>query len=333
LTPRDANAVLSANCDAIGGDALPNRAMITFESLDHVRLTPHEAQRYAGDAEHEVVIAVGCATIAVRFSRPSAARAFAERFGDTLGEAAPDRVIYAVEVGGQAFFWRVADQTRRWPEVPTDELFVFFADNFALHDYLSTSDDLGLHAAVIASDACVVALVGRSTAGKTTTALAAVRNGWTFYSDDRCILQAGRVVPFLRAITLRDGGRRALLADPVAGRLTEALGALSPGQEHALRPRRLFGKLAGGPPRPLDALFLIDGRADEAAVRADPSLFASLTDVLVSMVSRECGIDRAARLLAELRAVRIFRLLLGTPHATATLIERTIDGIAAGARR
>jgi len=315
----------------MSGNRIPS-GMISFDSLGHVCLAQHQAESYAALARHEVLIAVGSATIAVRFSRKSVARVFAERFGDTPGCGKPERVVYAVVADGQAFFWRVADRARRWPEEPNDERCVFFADNFALHDYLSTSDDLGLHAAVVASDNGVAALLGRSTAGKTTTALAMVRNGLCFYSDDRCIIQAGRVVPFLRAITLRDGGRMALLAHTAPSTLYDTLHALPAGQDNPIRPRALFGERAGGPPRPLDALFLIEGRAADAAI-SDCSFYGAVPAVLGSMVSRDRGIDRAARLLSEMRNIPIYRLQLGTPHATAVLVERTLDERVSGARR
>jgi hypothetical protein len=298
---------------------------ISFESLEETRLSANEAATFAKHARHEVSIALGRSTIAVRFSRPSAAAAFGERFGDMLGQRAADAVVYAVALDGQAYFWRTPGRARRWPENPSDDMFVFFADNVAMHEHFATATDVCIHAAVLARAAGTVALVGRSTAGKTTTALAAARHGFTLYSDERCILQDGHVVPFLRAITVREGGRAALLESPAAAHpLDDRLRELPARGDVAVRPRILLGERAGGPPRPLGAVFIIAGRDATPSVEACAA-YAVLPELLRSMTSRDSGIDRAARLLPMLRGVPVYRLRLGTPAATAILIERTLD--------
>jgi hypothetical protein len=282
---------------------------------------------------HEVAISVGRSTIAVRFSRGSAAAAFAERFSDMLGRSRSDALVYAVALHDQAYFWLSPDRVRRWPEDPSDELLVFFADNVALHEYFITSPDIGIHAAVIAKGGNLVALVGPSTAGKTTTALAAVRAGFGLYSDERCILQDGMVVPFLRAITIREGGRNALLAGGCSESTFDArMRELPDLGDGRIRPRQLLGERAGGPPLPLSAVFLIEGRERTPRVRPIPFV-AGLPVLLRSMVSREIGIERAARVLAEFREVPLFRLCLGTPDATSNAIERTLDEVLSGAHR
>jgi hypothetical protein len=312
-----------------GNRVSPNLRSVSFESLEETRLSPGQAAAYADHARHEVVIAVGRSTIAVRFSRASAAAAFTERFGDALGYQAPDVVIHAVALDGEAYLWLSPDRVRRWPESPGDELLVFFADNVAMHEYLTTSRDVGLHAAVVASGSRVVALIGSSTAGKTTTAIAMVRNGFALYSDERCILQDGRAVPFLRTITVREGGRSALLAD---AERDCAVDTIPTHGDSTVRPGVLLGERAGGQPLPLSDVFIIEGRDTTPSIEAC-SLYTGLPALLRSMISRDTGVERMARLLVEMRDVKLYRLTLGTPDATAKSIERTLGEAIAGAAR
>jgi hypothetical protein len=298
---------------------------VSFGSLEPAPLSPEVAAAYAARAQHEVVLAVGRTTIGVRFSRAPAATAFAERFGDMLSDAAPAVVAYAVELQDESYFWVSPDRARRWAGPISDHLLVFFSDILALHEYLVTSIDVGFHAAVVASGPVVVALVGRTTAGKTTTAIAAVRNGFHLYSDERCIIQDGLVVPFLRAITVREGGRSALLRDAVADSPIDAkLRELQVRGEAPVRPSVLLPGFAGGPPRPLAGMFLIEGQ--NATPSLEPcTVYDVLPALLESMASRDSGLDRAARIANELRGRPLYRLRLGSPAATANLIERTLD--------
>jgi hypothetical protein len=306
---------------------------VSLESLEKTRLSENTLAAYAARAVHEVRIAVGQATIAIRFARISAAGECARRFGDMLGQHTPEAVIYVVDVDGRAFFWRSPERVFCWPSEAADELLVFLADGFALREYLITSEDLGLHAAVIARGSSVVALVGTSTAGKTTTAIAAVRRGFTLYSDDRCIISDGRVVPFLRAITLREGGRAALLADAFADCTLHApLREMPARGDVTIGARTLVGARAGGCPRPLAAAFIIEGRGATPAVEPC-SLYGQLPVLMRSMICREVGLERAVRALAELRNVRFYRLRLGTPAATAHAIERTLNEAVADPKR
>jgi hypothetical protein len=306
---------------------------ISFESLEETRLSAADAAAYAARACHEVAVGIGHATLAVRFSRASAAAVFAERFADMRVDRAPDAVVFAVAFGAEAYFWRFPDRVRRWPDVPSDALLAFFADNVAWHEYLVGSSDVGIHAAVIARGPDLVALVGRSTAGKTTTAIAAVRNGFAFYSDERCIVQAGRVVPFLRAITIREGGRSVLLDGAETGCAIDARLRTFPVRgDVTLRPSALFNGRAGGPPRRLDGLFLIEGRDDSPSVHAC-SLYDVLPALLSSVICRETGLERMARFVAAFRETPTYRLQLGAPSATVDAIAKCLDESHAGAHR
>lgn len=306
---------------------------VSFESLEPARLSPERIAAYADLARHEVKIAVGRATVAVRFSRASAAAAFADRFADMLGDGEPFTVAYAVDLEDEAYLWVSPERVYRWPEPIGDHLLVFFSDILAMQEYLTTSSDMGFHSAVVASGPILAALVGRTTAGKTTTAIAAARSGFALYSDERCIIQDGHVVPFLRAITVREGGRAALLADaasptPVDARLRE----LPERGETPIRPSALLGGNAGGPPRRLGGVFMIEARDATPSVERC-SLYDVLPELLRSMASADTGLARAARIGAELRRLPLYRLRLGTPSATAKAIERALDEAYPSAKR
>jgi hypothetical protein len=302
-----------------------NGGPVSFDSLERARLSPDRIAACADLARHEVKIAVGRATVAVRFSRASAAAAFAERFADMLGDGEPFTVAYAVDLDDEALFWVSPERLFRWPRAISDHLLVFFSDILAMQEYLTTSSDVGFHSAVVASGPILVALVGRTTAGKTTTAIAAARSGFALYSDERCIIQDGRVVPFLRAITVREGGRAALLADaasatPIDARLRE----MPERGETPIRPSALLGSSAGGPPCRLAGMFMIEARDATPSVERC-SLYDVLPELLKSMASADTGLARAARIGAELRGLPLYRLRLGSPSATVSAIERTLD--------
>jgi hypothetical protein len=133
------------------------------------------------------------------------------------------------------------------------------------------------------------------------------------------------VVPFLGAITVREGGRSAILAAGPSGcAVDDRLRELPEQGDRSIRPRLLIGDQAGGPPRPLSALFFIEGRGATPSVQGCP-LYAVLPALLQSMVSRCTGMERAAHALADFGKAPLYRLRLGTPHATANAIERTLD--------
>jgi hypothetical protein len=302
--------------------------VVTFDSLERTQLTNDRARAYASRAVHDVRIGVGSATISVRFSRAAAAAAFAERFADMRGTSEPAITAYAVDFSDEAFFWCSSQRVHRWPQRAGDGLLAFFADTLAMHEYLTTKDDFAFHAAVVANDAALAAIVGSSTAGKTTTAIAAARNGFAMYSDERCVVQNGLVVPFLRAVSVREGGRALLLADPRdASPIDARLREMPVEAERTIRPSRLLRERAGGPPRPLGAVFVLDGHAHTPELTAC-TLYDVLPALLRSAASKDKGLDRTTRLARELRNVPLFRLRLGTPDATARSLEKALASLA-----
>jgi hypothetical protein len=97
-------------------------------------------------------------------------------------------------------------------------------------------------------------------------------------------------------------------------------------------PRVLFGERAGGPPRRLDRLFLIDGRNATPSIESC-SPYGVLPALMRSVICRESGLERAARFVAAFGQIPTYRLRLGTPSATAAAIARCLDEPDSGARR
>jgi hypothetical protein len=299
--------------------------------LEAARLSAAESARLGATALHEVNFEIGLATVAVRFNRESAAGLLARRFRDVRGKGQAKVTLYAVDRGDDALLWVTPESARRWPRPVDDELLAFFADNVAISEYLGLSNDFGLHAAAISHPAGVIALAGPSGAGKTTTAIAAARAGFGFYSDEYCIMQGGLVVPFPRALTTRVGGRAALRGDGTFSAIDARLRLLADTGDVSVCPRQLLGELTGGPPRPLSAVFVIEGRGERPSATACP-MYALLPELVRSTLNGARNVDRAAGLLAALRNARGYRLRLGTPAATAALLANVchVDFVTSG---
>jgi hypothetical protein len=303
---------------------VPPAMEVLFADLEPARLSAIEAADRAEHAYHKVTIALGHSTVAVRFSRRSAAVAFAERYRDMLSPLEAAFTAYAVELEGESLFWFAPERAWRWAHPIDETLLVFFADNLAIHEYLIASADMAFHAAAVEIGDKIATIVGHTTAGKTTTALALARLGHTFYSDERCLLQDRLVIPFLRAITIREGGLTALLNSSSGGSSVDAkLRTLPRGRETVMNPSFLLDRI-GRTPRKLGSVFVIEGR-DEKPKVTPCSIYSVLPALLKSMASRDTGIDRPSRVIAELADVAVFRLQLGAPDETARLIEKTVD--------
>ena len=78
-----------------------------------------------------------------------------------------------------------------------------------------------MHAGVVGWEGCAIVMPGASFAGKTTLVQAWLEAGATYYSDEFAVIdRAGRVHPFARPLSIRDGATASARRVPVA-----ALGA------------------------------------------------------------------------------------------------------------
>jgi hypothetical protein len=304
--------------------------IVSFESLVPGRLEADEERALLERSSFAVTFATGGRTIRVRFSDRAVGEHFAYRYGDMLaGEGAePAKRFSVIGDGTRTVFWSSRDDVRIWPrpELPVP-VASFLTDGAVMNDVFVRGTLRGLHAAVVRGRRGVAAIVGDSTAGKTTTAVACARRGLTFYSDERCVLADGLAHPFLRALTLRAGGRRLLAADDVDDTLGigAKLRAWQGRDEVLVRPSSLFGARAGGDPAPLTDVIAIDGTGERPEI-AEVPVHALLPDIARTMWSAELGLDRAAAILRDFAAVRCARLTLGTPDATARAIAARLEG-------
>jgi len=311
---------------------MPTPYTLSFSSLEHTTLSMQRSTRLSAQATEPVSFAIGSVLLEVRFSGADSAVGFVGRYADLPAHrgssgTAPSLTLFVVEADGQTFFWVDPQSVWRWSGGPIEPHLVgFFADAVLHHEFTRLTASVSFHAAVLAFDGACAALTGVTTAGKTTTAVACVRAGLRLYSDERCILQEGRVVPFLRRLTLRAGGRVMLCADEPDSDFGALLASWKEHEEVAVRASRLFGEGAqGGAPLPLRWLFLMDGFGDTPAVTPTTAL-AAAPAILRSFSSGDSGLERVALWLRELKGVAVYRLRLGRPAATASAIKEVMAG-------
>ncbi|MEV4999786.1 hypothetical protein [Nocardioides sp. LML1-1-1.1] len=134
---------------------------------------------------------------------------------------------------------------------------------------LSLRHRFNLHGGlVVAPDGRAWALLGESTAGKSTTAVELVRRGWTLASDDIAEVVPGPdgalALPVARPLHLSDPAARALGADVEQGRWLPE------------RDKRAYDAPADLAPRPLAGLVVLTERegAGEVVAREVPGLEA-----------------------------------------------------------
>jgi hypothetical protein len=200
---------------------------------------------------------------------------------------------------------------------------LFLADSVAMSALVRYDEALGsMQAAAVEYSGIAAAIAGTSTAGKATTLLACARRGMRVYSDERTILRAGVVHPFLRRSSVRAAGARLLLADSESEPQDEQLRS-SP----ELSLRACFGGEGIAEPRPLRALFVLNGTGHCAALEAIDTSVA-LPSISRWFDTRGDMVDRVARAIAALNGVRCYKLTLGSPDESAAAIAYAMTRIA-----
>ncbi len=292
--------------------------LLTLDSLEETRLTAAVAGVLSARAPHRFTFAIGTIAIEVAMSDIAALEDFRYRFGDLSAERAADYTFFVVEDAHRAYFWSDPSRVRMWSGGSLGSASLsFLADNAAMDDFFARGRYVGLHAAVLKGARGLCALVGSTTAGKTTTAVACTRRGMRLYSDERCILSDGEVFAFPRALTLRAGGRE-LLATDTSGdaAFLAAIGQWGDVPEATVRPSQLFPGRVGGPNELLRVLIVLDGVGD--GPRMDRVSLPSIVPQLAEAMSpASYGLDRVAHILSAFKTVECYRLRLGGPDETA----------------
>lgn len=301
---------------------------IAADLLAPVCIDADRRAEIAAHSPHEVTVRLLDRAVAFRVSDGEAARLLRLRYRAMSGAGTPAFIAYALqEPSGNSYFVDAFGTSFAWRHGPlTPFSLAFLVDAVGMPSFLAHLDDtVSLHAAALSDGVRAFALVGRSTAGKTTTALACARRGLTLYSDERCVVSAGVVRPFPRAMSLRGPGLALLLADGEAmpGRLTTVLSAHGPRDWNDAGFAELFGGESLPAPRPLHSIFAIAGvgRAPEARrITAG----AMLKQILPGMTASSCGPARLVHALQMLRYAACYELTLGTPDETAQFVAERV---------
>jgi hypothetical protein len=307
--------------------------LVSADRLTPIDLPLERRRELAADAAHSATTQWFGTPIEVRFALEEAAELHRRRYARLPSEQPAELRGFAVADGTETLFWVEDGPAFRWHDRLGAGQTQFLADVVVRTDYfMERCPYLSFHAAAIETGGWAAAITARSEGGKTTTALACVLRGMRLYSDERCIVDEGLVLPFPRAINVRAGSLDLLAAghapgDPgLGGRLAAHRGTDWAGVDYA----DICGDATLPEPRPLRAVFFISGRAPEP--RIEPMELNAAVGALLSapLRGRVRGAGRVVEATALLRRAQPYALTLGTPAATAQAIEAFC---ADGARR
>jgi hypothetical protein len=303
---------------------------VTARELIEIELDAAQRQALFERARHVVSIEWFGRCIAACFDEPAAADSFRNRYQSFLKPGNPDLWSCALQKGndaGEPIFWTEPGRAYRYPaQLRAPHVISFLADAVTHRAFFDVNSELvSFHAAAVRIGDAAAAISAISTGGKSTTALACSRRGMDLYSDERCVLKAGMVQPFPRAINVRQGGVELLTSEEIPG--DGGIGGRLRAHEGADWESASFADVLGDRPMPhpakLEALFFIDGRG--ALARVTP---LTLDDAIVRLLTAGlagpgAGLDRVATATALCRQARVFALTMGTPDDTALLIAAT----------
>jgi hypothetical protein len=297
--------------------------MVSAELLERIESGAHQLAERAVNA---TVIDVARRVVDVRFSDKSARDVFAGRFRDHASLRVPEFTYYVAGDRASQYFWSERSQAWRWPRRTTPEETAFLADAAVLSAIVRTDPSLvSLHASVVAHKGRIAAIAGDSSAGKTTTAIACVRRGMQFYSDERLLVREGTVFPFQRTCSLRATGRELLDRDGLYDAFTDWLHSGTFGREgQYVSIAELFGRKTIGMPGALTAIFVVSGRGERPIVRRIGH-YEAMPTLVRWMDSREVSVRRLAQLVNLIVSIPCFALTLGAPRHSADAIASTIE--------
>ena len=158
-----------------------------------------------------------------------------------------------------------------------------------------------LHAATLEKDGRALILTGESGAGKSTLAALLGERGWRLMGDEFALLDLddGRLRPFPRAISLKNGAIRVMENEVAAERFGPRLEGTAKGEIRHLRPNA--GALLRMQEPAAPALILFPRFGEAAAVRGvgQAEIFMRLTQASTNYVALGApGFDALTRLVA-----------------------------------
>ena len=283
----------------------------------------------AATARASVRVAVAGVVMELRTDSAALRDAFARRYRAHVTLEPADFCYYVARASSRYLFWSSHAPVWEWSNgiLPADSL-LFLTDAVA-SSALVRYDPLlvSVHGAAFRGDDVSAALIGNASAGKTTTLLACARAGFRIYSDDRVLTRDGVAYPFLRTCAVRSDGARRLIDDRADDALGTWLTQRIASREELSVPE-VFGSQAAAPPAVLRAMFVIGGYAPVARVEPlEPA--RALTAITRWLDARGDAVDRMGRGLRLLREARCYRLVLGTPVATAQVIREALAQVRA----
>lgn len=303
--------------------------LIRADQLREVKAPAGALESFAATAAASTRVAIAGVVMELRSDSKALCDAFASRYRSHATQQPADFTYYVVSTKTRYVFWSNHSTVWEWSNghLQTDGL-LFLTDAVALSALVRFDAMLvSIHAAGIRDGERTAAIVGNATAGKTTTLLACARLGFQAYSDERTLSRNGVVYPFMRTCAVRSDGARRLLDDRATDALGRWLTRRGASREELSIPD-VFGAAACAAPAPLNAMFVIGGYAVNA--RVEPMETANaLPPATRWLDTRGDHIDRIGRGLRLMRGVACFRLVLGTPAATAAVMRETLLGLAA----
>jgi HprK-related kinase A len=165
-----------------------------------------------------------------------------------------------------------------------------------------------LHAATVEKDGRAIVMTGESGAGKSTLAALLGERGWRLMGDEFALLDmaSGDLLPFPRAISLKNGAIAVMEAEVDAGRFGPRLAGTPKGDIRHLRPNSEAIARMGEGAKP--ALILFPRFGEAAAVRGvgQAEVFMRLTQASTNYVALgRAGFDSLTGLVTSVPALAI----------------------------
>ena len=159
-----------------------------------------------------------------------------------------------------------------------------------------------LHASSVEKDGRALIMTGESGAGKSTLAALLGERGWRLMGDEFALLDLddGRLWPFPRAISLKNGAIRVMESEVDAGRFGPALEGTPKGTIRHLRPNETALSAMGEAAKPALILFPRFGEAEAVRPVGQAEIFMRLTQASTNYVALgRAGFDALSGLVAD----------------------------------
>lgn len=300
---------------------------VTAEDLTRIDAAEVPATLVAA-ATYAVTVDLAGTIVRTSFNDLEAAEIYRDRYRHMLSERPVQRKAYAVaHCPDEIYFWLEGGAAYRWDRSGLKpHAIAFFADAMVTTGIFTSTDDLiAIHASVVCDERAAAAILGCSTAGKTTTAVACARRGLSVLSDEHCVVTSGNVRAFPRALNLRCDSIRLLAGDPAPpsplDRWLETHGRCS-GNDHPFD--ELFGAPLPPAPKPLRVVFALVGTAPHPSIQ-QISAAAMLDRAKSGVRMKPQGFKALQALFALLQGIECYDLVKGTPDETARIIARVLS--------